>query len=105
MSKEPKRSPKVDDMQHKLEHALDDLLGPYFTDDFPMNEDNAKYVLASVYHICGHIAAKAEIPIPEIVALATHESIEAHKCLAAELLRDSLAKLMEPPPPAREDMN
>ncbi len=105
MSEEPKRPPEMDELQHKIEHAMDDLLESYFTEDFPMTEDNAKYVLASVYHICGHIAAKAGIPIPDIAALATHEAIEAHRCLTNEILTEGLAGLLEPPPPSREDMN
>jgi hypothetical protein len=82
MADTPEKSPEpVQLMQEELEQCIEDLILDCFTDEFPEDAENAKFVLSSIYHVCGHLAAKNGISAPDLIGLMAYESLEAQICV------------------------
>lgn len=74
----------IDSMQSLLEESLEDLILGCFGEKFPQDAENSKFVLASIYHVCGHLAANNRIPVPDLIGLMAHETLGAARCVSNE---------------------
>lgn len=86
-------------IQNKLESGLSALIIECFSEDFQETPENIKYLLSSIAHLCGHLAARNGMAVSDLVGLVTHEVIEAQACVNSATLRG----LMGPGPPPTED--
>ena len=97
------RTKYIDAMQLKLEQSVEDLILTCFGNEFPQDAQNAKFVLASIFHVCGHLAANNMITAPELIGLAAHETLDAQRCIANEAMHTLMKKAAEAMAPAPLD--